>query len=302
MCGTVLLVCLLCDHQVTAGKSPRIRFTINDNWKFLPADVEESDSARYADPDGWEKVQLPHTWNAMDVLDDEPGYRRGRGTYRRQLKLDRSFRDKRIFIFFEGANQVTTVSVNGKYVGKHVGGYTAFSFDITDFVHTRDSNLIEVSIDNSLDKNIPPINGDFNMYGGIYRDVWIIATDLVHIDVTDLASPGVEIRTPKVSADAATFDIAGTIVNSSARTRNIEVLNTVVDPTGRTVAGLKSNVGLGPNSNARFQASGEISKPSLWSPDDPKLYSVRTVIRENGRIFGGSGLTLTTDFFSTGAT
>jgi beta-galactosidase len=76
------------------------------------------------------------------------------------------------FFTFEGANHVAEVFINDKFVGKHIGGYTAFSFDVTEFLRSNATNVIDVSVDNTLILDNPPIDGDFNMYGGIYRDVW----------------------------------------------------------------------------------------------------------------------------------
>ena len=121
------------------------------------------------------------------------------GWYRRRLTLPAELRGRRLFLYFEGANQVADVYVNGRRAGRHVGGYTAFSFDVTDLARFDAPNVIAVRVDNSHDQAIPPLNADFTFYGGIYRDVWLIATDPVHITVTDHASPGIYVDTPAIS-------------------------------------------------------------------------------------------------------
>ncbi len=262
---------------------PRIRYTINDNWKFSANDGKDFAKRETADS-AWESVNLPHTWNAQDAFDDEPGYRRGASWYRRSLKLAPNLKNKRIFLQFEGANQVSDVYLNEHFVGRHIGGYTAFSFEVTDFVKYDETNLIAVRVDNSFDKEIPPLTADFNMYGGIYRDVWLIATDSVHLSVTDLASPGVQITTPQVSEASATVNIKGTIVNSGENWREVEVINTLVDAEGQDALSVSSKLQVKPKTEANFaQISNPLSNPKLWSPHSPYLYQVKTVIRENGK-------------------
>jgi beta-galactosidase len=185
--------------QAPAGPDVRVRHTINDGWRFLPGGVEFAERQLISDA-GWESVTLPHTWNASDPFDDVPSYRRGVGWYRRTLKLDDSLRGKRLFLYFEGVNQKADVFVNGAFAGGHRGGYTAFAVEVTRLVNfdsVGSENLIAVQVDNSHDPQVPPLSVGFALYGGIYRDVWLVATDPVHVKVTDHASPGVYVSTPR---------------------------------------------------------------------------------------------------------
>ncbi len=267
-----------------AQNSSRIRYTINDNWKFSPSDISDAEKRELPDKD-WQKISLPHTWNVEDTFDDEPGYRRGASWYRRELNLNSNFKNKRIFLYFEAANHTADVFVNEKFLGRHVGGYTAFVFDATDSVEFDKPNLIAVKVDNTHDRDKPPIDGDFTMYGGIYRDVWLIAADEVHLKVTDFAASGVKIKTPQVSNDSATVKISGTIVNSSKIAKQIEFVSTIFDAENRQIAATNSKLKINPNSEVNFeQTSKQIKNPRLWSPDEPNLYRVQTVIRENGKV------------------
>lgn len=277
-----LIYCEESRAQTGAGDS-RISYTINDNWRFSPANADGSEKRATADS-SWEMVNIPHTWNAKDAFDDEPGYRRGASWYRKNLSLDSRLKGKRIFLYFEGANQTADVYVNEKLVGRHLGGYTAFSFDVTDAIKYDEPNLVAVKVDNSFNADIPPLTADFTFYGGIYRDVWLIAADDVHFKVTDYASPGVQIATPSVSEKSGTVNIRGTVENSSANVRKVEVVNSVTDAAGREVASTISILDIKPKSEATFEQSTKpIANPQLWSPDSPYLYHVKTVIRENGK-------------------
>lgn len=267
-------------HQADAE---RLRFTINDGWQFIGSNIPDGQK-QGIDISGWEKIALPHTWNIADTLDDEPGYRRGVSWYRKQLQLRPELNGKRIFLYFEGVNQTADVFVNERLAGRHIGGYTAFVFDITGLVKFGEPNAIAVKVNNSLVNDIPPLDADFNMHGGIYRDVWIVAVNDAHIKATDLASSGVVIKTPQVSENAATVSIAGTVVNAAGSARRLEAFSSVIDATGMVVATARSNVNAPPGGESKFShADIRVSRPKLWSPDGPHLYSVRTVIRENGK-------------------
>ena len=255
--------------------SPRTIRKINDGWKFVPGPRENAE---------WRPVALPHTWNVADTLDDEPGYRRGVSWYRRELNFEKSFRGRRVFLYFEGANHVAEVFINDKFVGKHIGGYTAFSFDVTEFLRSNATNVIEVSVDNTLILDNPPIDGDFNMYGGIYRDVWLIAADPVHLGSTDVTGNGIAITTPDVSDGQATVNVMGSVVNSGNSARDVEISSEVIDARGRRVATGGASLRIESRSRAEFpQTSIKVVRPLLWSPDSPNLYRVRTVIRERGK-------------------
>ena len=173
---------------------PRTKISINTGWQFLGADLPEGEVE--ASTDGWQRVNVPHTWNAEDTDDDVPGYRRGISWYRRELIVPQSLKGKRTYLYFEGVNQTAEVFVNGRRIGSHIGGYSAFTFDVTGALKAEGSNVIAVKVDNTLIQDIPPLDADFNMYGGIYRDVWLIAMDQAHLSFGESAGPGVTISTP----------------------------------------------------------------------------------------------------------
>lgn len=262
--------------------SPRTNVLINDGWSFA-----EADDARFSDPafkgGAWTKVNVPHTWNVNDTFDDEPLYRRGASWYRRELRIPAALKGKRIFLFFEGVNQVADLYVNGKHIGRHTGGYTAFTFDITDYLSS--SNIVALRVDNSFNVDIPPLTADFNFYGGIYRNVRMIAVDPLHIKVDDMASSGLEITTPDGNGERNTVRVVGTVKNTTSSGREFEVTNTVFDAHGRKVSKL-SSAGRG-DANAEIQFANQlppVADRRLWSPDDPYLYTVETTVSEKGKI------------------
>jgi beta-galactosidase len=261
---------------------PRTRISLDAGWLFTLDDPQNAASNGF-DDSKWQSVNIPHTWNAADAFDDEPGYNRGPAWYRRQLNIGPEFKARRLFLYFEGANQIADVFVNGQNAGRHIGGYTAFAVDITKFTKPG-ANILAVRVDNSFNEDIPPLTADFNFYGGIYRDVWLIATDELHFTVTDHASPGVRITTPDIASGKGTVAIESSVTNDGDTRRSFEVVSTVYDATGRVVGTARKPIAVEPKSQAKISSQALVSNPNLWSPDTPYLYRVSNKIVENGRV------------------
>lgn len=243
----------------------RIIQSLNSNWQF----VKSPDTLNA----NWTSVSIPHTWNAEDVMDDEPGYYRGVGWYKKMIIVPSSWKEKELYLHFEGANQVAVVFVNGKKVGMHIGGYTAFRFRITEFV-TAGFNTVEVQLDNSHNKNIAPLSGDFSFYGGIYRDVYLVATEKVHFSMEDHASQGIFISTPNVSASKADVVIKGAFSNYSGKKGKYKITTQLFDSERNEVAKQVANIKPSALSLTGFiQTIKNIDQPKLWSPAHPYLYS-----------------------------
>lgn len=264
----------------------RISYTINDGWKFK---LQGSAYARENDFDdeGWLTVQLPHTWNSKDPFDNDRDYIRGIGWYRKNLNVDPLLKQKKIFLYFEGANQVTEVYVNGAFAGKHTGGYTAFTIDITKLVNWEkngDDNLIAVQVNNAHDPFIPPLDIGYALYGGIYRNVWLIATEDIHFSIVDNTS-GVWIQTPTVSKSSADISIKTIFTNESSGSRSIQFVNTIFDESGKEIKTITSayNIAAGQKLNASVRIN-DIASPVLWSPEHPYLYKVTSQLVEAGTV------------------
>ncbi|HKL20826.1 MAG TPA: beta galactosidase jelly roll domain-containing protein, partial [Tichowtungia sp.] len=186
---TLLYSCLLLSLAVPFSALPaRINRTVNSGWLFQKGEVDAAGGVK--NPDEWTRVNLPHTWNIADVQDEPRGYYRGPGWYAKVLRIPAEWKEKKVYLHFEGANQEATVFLNGKELGHHIGGYTAFRFDLSPHLTFGDENLLTVRVTNKLKDSIPPLSGDFTIYGGIYRNVRLIVTDPVHFDMENDASEG----------------------------------------------------------------------------------------------------------------
>ncbi len=255
----------------TPLRAERVDHTINDGWEFRCDDLRSA-------ADGWCGVCVPHTWNAADCDDDTPGYRRGPAWYRRTLRLDASLAGRRIHLLFEAVDSHAEVYVNGELAGTHAGGYTAFAFDVTDLVRTGD-NLLEVRADNTHDPDVPPLSADYTFFGGIYRDVHLIVTDPLHIATTHYASSGVFLSTERLDDSSAEISVLTLVSNDGPKAARATVVQRVFDPAGRCVAETGTSVTLPAGANGTaVRQSLRIAEPCRWSPDEPQLYRVESLV------------------------
>lgn len=269
-------------------------YTINEAWKFSKEDSPESYKASSSDKN-WSVVSIPHTWNGEDAVDETPDFYRGACWYRRTIFIGNEANGKNTLINFEGANQVVDLYVNEKWVGKHIGGYTAFTFDITKHIQIGKSNLIAIKVDNSYDENIPPLTADFTFFGGINRPISLSFVSPIHISKDDYASSGVYIKTPKVSDKEAFVEVKMLIKNTLSERKTIRIVQKYFDPRGKLIQVFTNKLQLNADQTATFEAKPiQIQNPELWSPDTPKLYSLVTslvdsknqIIEETENTFG----------------
>jgi len=277
-----IFLCLSAIALAVPLKDARVKTSLDNGWRFMLGDPQNASTSDFDDKN-WQSVNVPHTWNAADAFDDVPGYHRGPAWYRRQLNVGPEYKGRRLFLYFEGANQVADVFVNGQTAGRHIGGYTAFASEITEFVKPG-RNVIAVRVDNSFNEDIPPLTADFNFYGGIYRDVWLIATNDVHFTVTDHASPGVKITTPDITTGKGTVVIETSVMNDAETKRTFDLVSTVYDAAGRAVGTARSRTTAEPKSEAKVSGRAVVASPKLWSPDAPYLYRISSKIVENGKV------------------
>jgi beta-galactosidase len=280
--GCVLLFAYAFPNPVPDG---RISYTINEGWRFRLQGSAYAKAVDYND-EGWATVQLPHTWNSSDPFDNDRDYFRGIGWYRKHLTLDSALQSKKIFLYFEGANQVTDVYVNGAFAGRHTGGYTPFTIEVGRYLHWEKGadNVIAVQVNNAHDPFIPPLDIGYALYGGIYRNVWLIATNDLHFTTVDNTS-GVWIKTPNVSASSANVAITTSVTNGSAEKRNFRFVNTLYDAEGKIVKSVSSDLTAGPGETVDGSATiDNIAAPELWSPEHPYLYEMRSQLKESGKL------------------
>jgi beta-galactosidase len=169
-------------------------------------------------------------------------------------------------------------------LGRHAGGYTAFAFDVTEAAHIGGDNLLAVRVDNTIGP-VPPLIADYDFYGGLYRDVWLIDSDPVHFSWLDHGAPGAWAAASDVSAASATVQVRARIANRTPRRAAVEVVARVRDPEGRSVLSPRARIEIGAGVDTALELpAGVIRAPRLWSPDAPNLYHVDVELRVDGRL------------------
>lgn len=250
--------------------SQRIVQSLNTAWQFsIQNNINNS-----------KIVNIPHTWNAQDPFEGGKDYFRGKGVYQKKIFVSEKWQNKQTFIKFEGSNQITTLFVNNVEVGKHIGGYTGFVFDITKFLNYGEENELKIEVDNSHHQDIPPLDADFNFYGGIYRDIQLINTDKVHFVTANEAVGNIKITTKNVSHHKAEVSIEAQVINHSSSVKEIMVKANLLDSKNIIIAVLKQLVTLQPQENKTITLQHTIVSPQLWSPETPRLYRAKTFITE----------------------
>lgn len=254
-------------------------YSINEGWRFTLKPVEAAGSQMDSDDKNWQIISFPHTWNEKDARNEHPGYYRGKGWYRKALFMGEEFKDKCVEVYFEGANQTTELYVNGIHAGTHKGGYTRFVFDITPYIRINEDNLLAISVNNSHDVSIPPLSADFTFFGGIYRDVYLLLKEQIHLSNADDASEGVYITTPVVTREKGEVEIRTLLNNRMEERKQVVVDYTLIAPDGTVVAKQKQKVYLEGNSNhTEVIEKFTVKNPCLWSPDHPDLYKLQTQV------------------------
>ncbi|MFT5484436.1 MAG: beta-galactosidase, partial [Halieaceae bacterium] len=141
---------------IDADETGRGSVSLNEGWQFRVGEGHSLSSMAVLD-DSWSAVVLPHTWNAEDGADGGDNYFRGDGWYHRNLTVAKDLAGRRFYLHFNGANLVADVYINERHIGQHAGGYSAFRFDITDFLILDEANVLSVKVNNARNDDIPPL-------------------------------------------------------------------------------------------------------------------------------------------------
>jgi len=268
---------------------PRIEIPLDNDWKFSKGDFNDAPQRNFDDSQ-WETVCLPHTWNNLDGQDGGSDYYRGPAWYRKVFDAPKDYTGKRAFLKFGAAGMIADVYVNGKFIGEHRGGFSAFAFDITNFLSPGKENIIAVKVDNTSPKasqkfRIPPLEADFTMGGGLYRTAELIITDEVHISLLDFASPGGYIAQKKVTDTSANLLLTTKLRNDSKSDKNISVTASIYDRNGNAVRELTGKVRVAAGSDFDLRQEVTLDSPHLWNGRiDPYLYKVVVSVYQGTRL------------------
>ena len=294
-----LMGCGITATQSASGRTSEYATELDGEWRFMKKKLTLEDAVA-ADYSGWESVSLPHTWNAADG-EDGGSYIRSSFWYEKEVEIAAPSADKRYYIEFLGANTKTTLYVNGVQAGDtHRGGYTAFRYDITDYIQAGTNTLL-VNVDNRQDQAIAPISGDFNMYGGLYRRVYLVEVNDVHIDLEDNGSSGVYLVTGNMRSlerpdDLGTFTVRTGLTNASETDRSVTVK---IEVTGDNAPDAVTETVIVPAmTTLPYERQITVNDPTLWEGIDNSyggdnthtgyMYEVRVTLMDGNESVAGS--------------
>lgn len=237
---------------------------LNTGWAFS----KEAESVPETMPKDWDRVDLPHCWNAVDGQDGGDDYYRGTCYYAKELFRSDLPRNQQYYLELQGANSSADVYVNGKKLAHHDGGYSAWRVNLTDSL--TEKNLLVIAVDNSKNRRVYPQLADFTFYGGIYRSISLIAVEESHFDLDCFGGPGIKV-TPVISGDGAEVETEVFLTNVKP---GQTLTFTIKDREGNTVAEECKAV-------TETVSTLRIPGVHLWNGrKDPYLYTAEVVLQE----------------------
>lgn len=244
-------------------------YYLNKKWAFS----KEADKVPETMLQKWYWVNLPHTWNAIDGQDGGNDYYRGTCYYAKEFEKNELPENEIYYLEINGANSSSDVYLNGKKLAHHDGGYSTWRVDITKAL--EEHNLLVLAVDNSANDMVYPQNADFTFYGGLYRDVKIIAVSKAHFSLDYYGGPGIKV-TPKVTGTAADVEIEVYLTNA---VQGQKLCFSIKDKDGQVVAEGRQD--------AIVQAKNKlkIENVHLWhGRKDPYLYAAEVLLMEGEEV------------------
>lgn len=252
----------------------------DEGWKFFLGDTAAASSKDFNDGH-WRNLNLPHDWsvegkiNPKNATGNAGGYfPAGIGWYRKSFPVPAGWKDRKVAIYFEGVYMNSEVFINGKSLGIYPYGYSSFSYDLSPYLEFGKENIIAVRVDNSKQVNSRWYSGS-----GIYRHVWMMVTDAVHV-----AHWGVAITTPAVTAKKATVQVRTLVKNEMSSTQNIVLKTLLWDKNSKSAGTDQVKLKLPANSEKEITQTIPVSSPLLWTPETPDLYQAQVQVVKDRQV------------------
>ena len=251
-----------------------------EEWKFFLDDDPLAFNIDFDDSQ-WRTLDLPHDWSIeADFSIDNPASPGGGalpggvGWYRKTFVVDKSFENKNVYIDFDGVYRNSQVWINGQFLGERPYGYISFRYELTPYIKIGEENVIAVRVDNSEQPNSRWYSGS-----GIYRNVWLVKVNPVHVDHW-----GTYVTATEVSIESAKIKITTKLENTTNKNTDIELLTSLIDASGKEITQVINPVAVASKDIIETEQDLFVNNPKLWSVENPYLYKVRTQIKQNGKI------------------
>jgi hypothetical protein len=278
-----------------ASSTARTTFNFNSDWKLFVGDPRGAEVATF-DDGAWKSVTTPRPWNEDDAFrKDIKDLSTGIAWYRKHFRLPAGSRDKKVFLEFEGIRFAGEFYLNGKFIGRHENGVTAFGFDITDDL-VDNENVIAVRTDNSWDYKEKATGSTFQWndknfnanYGGINRGVCIHVTERLYQTLplyTNLKTTGVYIYATEIDIKKRSANITAEteIKNEYSTPRTFIYEIEIADLSGKVIQKIEgAQYTLAPNQIKTISASKKVNGLNFWSWGYGYLYNVTTKLKTGG--------------------
>lgn len=270
---------LFCSIKIFSQKLESIerKQLFDYGWKFYIGDTAAAEQKNF-DDGNWRMLDLPNDWsiegkvNPKNPSGNAGGYfPTGTGWYRKTFNVPVELAGKKVSIYLEGVYMNAETFINGNSLGVHPYGYTSFGYDLTPYLQWGKENVIAVKVDNSQQ-----INSRWYSGSGIYRHVWMLITDAVHI-----ASWGVSVTTPVISSKKATVLVKTRVKNETKLDQDI-LVKTILWDQHKHIAGNKQlSIKLTANSEKEITQTITVPNPSLWANETPNLYEAQVQVLKN---------------------
>ncbi|MDR3549017.1 MAG: DUF4982 domain-containing protein [Candidatus Pacebacteria bacterium] len=286
-------------------QSSRVTLNFNHDWRFIKEDVSGAQAPGFNDAK-WESVATPHSFNDVDSFrrlithgHGDSGIYQGLSWYRKHFRMPADLTGHRVFIEFEGMRQAGDIYLNGKQVGLYENGVTAYGIDITDaLLPGGKENVLAVKVDNSARyaerATSTPFEwntNDFNpIHGGINRHVWLHVTGNIYQTLPlyyGLQSQGVYIHANNfnIAKKTAEITVEAEVKNGSGDRATVGVSVAIVGHDGRLCAQFDADpVDMVDGEKSVQIATGTLTNARFWSPDDPYLYDVYSILEVDGKV------------------
>jgi hypothetical protein len=294
------IVAVLPGSNQAQSISERARYNFNPGWLVFVGDPANAQAPAF-DDSAWRRVTLPYAWNEDSAfrvsIHDLPT---GIAWYRKHFSLPANSRGRRIFLEFEGIRMAGEVYLNGKFLGRHEDGITAFGFDITDAaVAAPGENVIAVRTDNDWKykeaaTGVPFHWNDTNFYanyGGINKNVWLHVMAPIHQTLpvySLLGTTGTYIWASQfdLARNSATITAESQVRNDGSTAEPVSYAVRIVDAqTRRTMATMTGpDAVLAPAETHTFVAAGPVAGLHFWSWGYGYLYDVVTTLTVGGHV------------------
>jgi beta-galactosidase len=250
-------------------------------WRFHLGDPPRG-RRREPDVSTWRLVDLPHDWSIeLDRDSANPSgasggyFAMGRGWYHKRFAAPEEWRGQKTYVEFEGVYMNAEVRLNGHLLVRHPYGYTSFTCDLTPYLHYgSDENALMVVVDNACQMNSRWYSGS-----GIYRHVWLLVADRVHV-----GQWGVYVTTPEVSPEAATVRVHTTVENETDGRCETALRSRVIAPGGSPDGTAEERAAINAGGQHVYTQDIQVPAPRLWSPGTPHMYRLETEVVVEGQI------------------